>query len=68
MEMNIAYPVMLFDRNLTDGRAMMCSVLTLHWRQPGHGRVEYGKIYDIYFPRPGCACHVAERMADPCLA
>jgi ribulose 1,5-bisphosphate carboxylase large subunit-like protein len=28
-EMKIAYPTMLFDRNITDGRAMMCSVLTL---------------------------------------
>merc|ERR1711878_174513 len=27
--MKIAYPVLLFDRNITDGRAMMCSVLTL---------------------------------------
>merc|ERR1712060_59836 len=28
-EMKIAYPIELFDRNITDGRAMMCSVLTL---------------------------------------
>jgi hypothetical protein len=28
-ECKIAYPKMLFDRNITDGRAMMCSVLTL---------------------------------------
>merc|ERR1711963_1306981 len=27
--MKIAYPVLLFDRNITDGRAMMCSVLPL---------------------------------------
>jgi ribulose-bisphosphate carboxylase large chain len=27
-EMKIAYPTMLSDRNITDGRAMMCSVLT----------------------------------------
>jgi ribulose-bisphosphate carboxylase large chain len=28
-EMKIAYPTMLFVRNITDGRAMMFSVLTL---------------------------------------
>ena len=28
-EMKIAYPNLLFDRNITDGRAMMCSFLTL---------------------------------------
>ena len=50
-EMKIAYPTMLFDRNITDGRAMMCSVLTLSiGNNQGMGDVEYGKIYDIYFP------------------
>merc|ERR1711972_763016 len=50
-EMKIAYPVELFDRNITDGRAMMCSVLTLSiGNNQGMGDVEYGKIYDIYFP------------------
>jgi ribulose-bisphosphate carboxylase large chain len=34
-----------------DGRAMMCSVLTLSiGNNQGMGDVEYGKIYDIYFP------------------
>ena len=28
-EMKIAYPTLLFDRNITDGRGMMCSFLTL---------------------------------------
>merc|ERR1712008_291335 len=42
---------MLFDRNITDGRAMMCSILTLTiGNNQGMGDVEYGKIYDIYFP------------------
>ena len=42
---------MIFDRNITDGRAMMCSVLTLSiGRNQGMSDVEYGKIYDIYFP------------------
>eukprot|EP00413_Alexandrium_margalefii_P050024 CAMPEP_0204610778 /NCGR_PEP_ID=MMETSP0661-20131031/61682_1 /ASSEMBLY_ACC=CAM_ASM_000606 /TAXON_ID=109239 /ORGANISM="Alexandrium margalefi, Strain AMGDE01CS-322" /LENGTH=647 /DNA_ID=CAMNT_0051622603 /DNA_START=89 /DNA_END=2032 /DNA_ORIENTATION=+ len=50
-EMKIAYPTALFDRNITDGRAMMCSVLTLSiGNNQGMGDVEYGKIYDIYFP------------------
>ena len=48
-EMKIAYPTMLFDRNITDGRAMMCSILTLTiGNNQGMGDVEYGKIYDIY--------------------
>ncbi|CAK0824873.1 unnamed protein product [Prorocentrum cordatum] len=50
-EMKIAYPTALFDRNITDGRAMMCSVLTLSiGNNQGMGDVDYGKIYDIYFP------------------
>ena len=28
-ETKIAYPTLLFDRNITDGRGMMCSFLTL---------------------------------------
>ena len=41
--MKIAYPVALFDRNITDGRAMMCSVLTLTiGNNQGMGDVEYG--------------------------
>merc|ERR1712054_478423 len=50
-EMKIAYPTALFDRNIIDGRAMMCSILTLTiGNNQGMGDVEYGKIYDIYFP------------------
>merc|ERR1712178_595371 len=50
-EMKIAYPNLLFDRNITDGRGMMCSFLTLAiGNNQGMGDVEYGKIYDIYFP------------------
>ncbi|CAK0822735.1 unnamed protein product [Prorocentrum cordatum] len=45
-EMKIAYPTALFDRNITDGRAMMCSVLTLSiGNNQGMGDVDYGKIY-----------------------
>merc|ERR1719282_2237188 len=50
-EMKIAYPCLLFDRNITDGRGMMCSFLTLAiGNNQGMGDVEYGKIYDFYFP------------------
>jgi len=50
-EMKIAYPTLLFDRNIIDGRAMMCSFLTLTiGNNQGMGDVEYGKIYDFYFP------------------
>merc|ERR1712176_158193 len=50
-EMKLAYPCLLFDRNITDGRAMMCSFLTLTiGNNQGMGDVEYGKIYDFYFP------------------
>merc|ERR1711977_589944 len=50
-EMKIAYPTMLFDLNITDGRAMLCSFLTLTiGNNQGMGDVEYGKIYDFYFP------------------
>ena len=47
-EMKTAYPNMLFDRNIYDGRAMMCAILTLTIRNnQGMGDVEYGMIYDF---------------------
>lgn len=50
-EMKIAYPVELFDRNITDGRAMICSFLTLAiGNNQGMGDVEYAKIHDFYLP------------------
>merc|ERR1712127_1147420 len=43
-ECKIAYPNMLFDRNIIDGRAMFCSFLTLSiGNNQGMGDVEYGK-------------------------
>ena len=49
--MKIAYPVELFDRNITDGRAMIASFLTLAiGNNQGMGDVEYAKIHDFYFP------------------
>ncbi|MEE9272114.1 MAG: ribulose-bisphosphate carboxylase [Robiginitomaculum sp.] len=49
--MKIAYPIDLFDRNITDGRAMICSFLTLViGNNQGMGDVEYAKIHDFWFP------------------
>ena len=49
--MKLAYPVDLFDRNITDGRAMIASFLTLAiGNNQGMGDVEYAKIHDFYFP------------------
>ncbi|MEX5729430.1 ribulose-bisphosphate carboxylase large chain [Rhodovulum iodosum] len=49
--MKIAYPVELFDRNITDGRAMICSFLTLTiGNNQGMGDVEYAKMHDFYVP------------------
>lgn len=51
--MKIAYPVALFDRNITDGRAMIASFLTLTvGNNQGMGDVEYAKMHDFYVP-PG---------------
>ena len=42
------HPNLLFDRNIIDGRGMMCSVLTLTiGNNQGMGDLEYGRIYDI---------------------
>lgn len=47
----IAYPVALFDRNITDGRAMICSFLTLAiGNNQGMGDVEYAKMHDFWVP------------------
>lgn len=49
--MKIAYPVDLFDRNIIDGRAMICSFLTLAiGNNQGMGDVEYAKMHDFYVP------------------
>ena len=47
----LAYPVELFDRNITDGRAMIASFLTLAiGNNQGMGDVEYAKMHDFWFP------------------
>jgi len=50
-EMRIAYPIDLFDRNITDGRAMLVSFLTLTiGNNQGMGDCAYAKMYDFYMP------------------
>ena len=47
----IAYPVELFDRNISDGRAMLASFLTLTiGNNQGMGDVEYAKMHDFHVP------------------
>jgi ribulose-bisphosphate carboxylase large chain len=48
----IAYPVDLFDRNITDGKAMIASFLTLTiGNNQGMGDVQYAKMHDFYVPK-----------------
>ncbi len=50
-EMRIAYPVELFDRNITDGRAMIVSFLTLAiGNNQGMGDIAHAKMHDFYVP------------------
>eukprot|EP00974_Lingulodinium_polyedra_P018777 1817921-Lingulodinium_polyedra.AAC.1 len=47
----IACPDTLLFRNVTDGRTMMCSVLTLyHGLDRGVGDVDHNETYDVYLP------------------
>ena len=49
--MKIAYPTDLFDRNITDGSAMIASFLTLTiGNNQGMGDVEYAKMHDFFVP------------------
>ena len=49
--MKVAYPNELFDRNITDGRTMIVSFLTLAiGNNQGMGDVEYAKMHDFYVP------------------
>jgi len=51
-DMRIAYPLDLFDRNMTDGRMMMVSFLTLTiGNNQGMGDIEYAKMVDFYVPK-----------------
>ncbi len=50
-DMRIAYPLELFDRNVTDGRMMMVSFLTLTiGNNQGMGDIEYAKMVDFFVP------------------
>ncbi|OZB47194.1 MAG: ribulose 1,5-bisphosphate carboxylase, partial [Polynucleobacter sp. 39-45-136] len=50
-DMRIAYPIDLFDRNITDGRMMLVSFLTLAiGNNQGMGDIEHAKIHDFYVP------------------
>jgi ribulose-bisphosphate carboxylase large chain len=50
-EMRIAYPIDLFDRNITDGRMMIVSFLTLAiGNNQGMGDIQHAKMYDFYMP------------------
>lgn len=50
-DMRIAYPLDLFDRNVTDGRMMMVSFLTLTiGNNQGMGDIEYGRMIDFHVP------------------
>ncbi|MBI3222011.1 MAG: ribulose-bisphosphate carboxylase [Nitrosomonadales bacterium] len=49
--MKVAYPIELFDRNVTDGRAMIVSFLTLViGNNQGMGDVENLQMQDFYVP------------------
>ena len=50
--MKIAYPTDLFDRNITDNKAMIVSFLTLAiGNNQGMGDIEYAKMHDFYVPK-----------------
>jgi ribulose-bisphosphate carboxylase large chain len=50
-DLRIAFPLELFDRNVTDGRMMMVSFLTLTiGNNQGMGDIEYAKMVDFFVP------------------
>lgn len=50
--MKIAYPLELFDRNISDGRVNITNLITLVvGNNQGMSDVEYSKLIDIYFPK-----------------
>lgn len=50
-DMRIAYPLALFDRNITDGRFMLVSFLTLAvGNNQGMGDIKHAKMIDFYMP------------------
>ena len=60
-ECKIAYPDLHFDRNIVNGRGVMCCVLApATSNNQGMVGVEFGKIYDI-----SCLSSSASSMARP---
>ncbi len=50
-DMRIAYPLELIDRNVTDGRMMLVSFLTLAiGNNQGMGDIAYGQMIDFFVP------------------
>jgi len=50
-DLRIAYPLELFDRNVTDGRFMLVSFLTLTiGNNQGMGDIENAKMVDFHVP------------------
>ncbi|WP_461413598.1 ribulose-bisphosphate carboxylase [Gemmatimonas sp.] len=50
-DLRIAYPLELFDRNMTDGRMMMVSFLTLSvGNNQGMGDIAHAKLIDFHVP------------------
>jgi ribulose-bisphosphate carboxylase large chain len=50
-DMRIAYPLELFDRNVTDGRMMLVSFLTLAiGNNQGMGDIEHAQMIDFFVP------------------
>lgn len=50
-DVRVAYPIDLFDRNITDGRTMIVSFLTLAiGNNQGMGDIEYLKMIDFFVP------------------
>jgi len=50
-DMRIAYPLALFDRNITDGRFMLVSFLTLAvGNNQGMGDIKHAMMIDFYVP------------------
>ncbi len=49
--MKLAFPIDLFDRNITDGRAMVVSLMTcMIGNNQAMGDIEYAKLLDFYVP------------------
>jgi ribulose-bisphosphate carboxylase large chain len=65
-EMRIAYPLDLFDRNITDGRMMIVSFLTLViGNNQGMGDIEHAKMTTSTCRRARSSCSTARARTSP---